>query len=400
VQSAYDAADSVASVSISPQNIPVNKVDTLKVQYTATDSSGNQAIVYRYVIVKDNIAPVLTLKGSASVTIGLNATYKDAGVKDTDNYYPSSVLDPLVVPINGVDVTKPGTYLYTYKLTDPSGNVANPVSRKVIVVDTIPPVITIDGRARDTMEVFSTYNDPGVTVKDNYYTNNVVTKKGTFYTNFPNARPTKLGTYNIIYVATDGSGNSDSIARLVTVVDTVAPKISLLGDSLVTICRWANYKDTGYSVSDNYYTSVKIDTEGTFITQGGTQLPGIYSLRFRAMDGSGNFSYSAYRILVVLSDTSAECKSGIKEGLSLDKYIRVYPNPTTGMLTISADLPYQRNVQVYITNSLGQRVGEPAAISLSKNTFSIDLSSQAAGLYMLNIVSAKEKITRQIMLVK
>jgi PKD repeat protein len=397
---AYDAADSSVPVVISPLNIPVNKLDTVKVQYSATDSSGNKTIVYRIIIIKDNIAPVIALKGNASVTVGVNTTYKDAGATATDNYYDPSVLNPLIVPANGVDITKLGTYYVTYTLTDPSGNKAAPVKRTVTVVDTTAPHINIKGNVRDTMEVFDTYNDPGISAADNYYSGVATSVKGTFYMDFPNGRPTKLGVYTIVYIATDGSGNTDSVVRYVAVVDRTSPVITMLGDSMVTICRWADYRDSGYRVSDNYYSEVKVDTEGTFITKGGTQLPGIYNLRFRAIDGSGNVSFTPFRILVVLSDTNSQCKTGIKQGLAMDKYINVYPNPTNGKITISADLPDERQLQLMITNSLGQRVGQAVNMGLGRKTYTIDLSAEAAGLYILNVISANDVLTKQILLTK
>lgn len=399
IQYAYDGTDSFIHRDISPRIILLNKLDTVKVTYTATDSAGNKTTVYRYVIVRDNIPPTLILKGDSSIYVGVNTSYIDSGVSDTDNYYPSSILDTLIVKTGSVDVNKVGTYRILYTLTDPSGNTTS-IERFVHVIDTIAPRISIKGNIHDTVEVYSTYNDPGISATDNYYKGVAITAKGTFYNNFPTGKPAKLGVYTIVYTAADSSGNKDTAVRYIAVVDRTRPLIILLGDTIAKVCRWADYQDSGYTVSDNYYTNVKVDTEGTFITGGGTQVPGIYNLRFKAMDGSGNVSYSRYRILVVLSDTSSECKSGIKEGLALDKYIKVYPNPTNGLLTVSANLPDEKQVRLMISNSLGQRVGEAVNIGLGKKTYTIDLSAQAAGMYILNIISANDILTRQILLTK
>jgi hypothetical protein len=296
-------------------------------------------------------------------------------------------------------VKKVGKYTLTYSLTDPSGNTTE-TKRVVYVIDTIAPHIALNGNKSDTLEVNSTYSDLGVTTSDNYDNTVTTTVRGTFYSNFPSGKATKLGAYNITYIATDSSGNKDSITRLIDVVDREKPVISLLGDSLAKVCRWADYRDSGYTVSDNYYTTVKVDTEGTFTTSGGTQLPGIYSLRYKATDGSGNVGYSRYRILVVLSDTSSLCKSGIAEGLLLERYIHLYPNPTSGTLTITANLPSQERVVMTITNALGQTITTVSNGNLSQNTFTVDLSGKASGIYMLNIISTGEKITKRILLTK
>jgi hypothetical protein len=381
-------------------NIPVNKLDTVQVMYSTSDQTGNRAVVYRYVVVYDNIAPVLTITGNTTETVEVGTTYTDAGATAKDNYYSSTQLASLIQTTNNVDATKLGTYSVTYMLTDPSGNKATPVTRTVNVVDTAAPSITLNGNKSDTVEVDSAYVDLSVATSDNYYPNVTVATTGTFYSTFSNGIPTKLGTYTIIYTATDGSGNKASVTRFVTVVDRLAPVIKLIGEPTVSVCRWVDYKDSGYTVHDNYYNTVKVDTEGTFITKGGTTIQGLYSLRYKATDGSGNFSYSAYRYILVRPADDQLCLTGIKEGLSLDKYIKVYPNPTSGQFTITANLPNQERVVMTITNALGQTVATVSNGNLSQNSFSVDLSGQSAGMYMLTIQSAHDKVTKQIMLTK
>jgi PKD repeat protein len=398
--SSEDLVDGTTVDTISPMNIPLNKLDTVKVMYSTADQTGNRAVVYRYVVVYDNVAPVLTIIGKSTQYVEVNSTYTDSGATPTDNYYTTNDLKGMIQTTNNVDVTRLGTYTITYMLTDPSGNKATPVTRTVNVVDTAAPSILLNGNKSDTIEVFSTYSDKGVNTSDNYYPTVTVTKTGTFYSTFATGKATKLGTYTIIYTAVDGSGNKASVTRFVTVVDRIAPVIKLLGDPAVAVCRWFDYKDSGYSVSDNYYTKVKVDTEGTFLTQGRTTIQGLYSLRYKATDGSGNVSYSDYRYIYVRPASDQLCKTGIKEGLSLDKYINVYPNPTSGMLNITANLPNEERVVMTITNALGQTIATVSNGNLSQNSFSVDLSGQSAGMYMLTIQSAHDRTTKQIMLTK
>jgi hypothetical protein len=400
VSSSIDLVDGTMSDTITPQYIPVNKLDTVKVMYSTADLSGNRAVVYRYVIVYDNIAPVLTLKGKATQTIQVGSSYADSGVDAKDNYYTSTELAGLVKEVNGVNTKKIGTYTITYTLTDPSGNAATPVTRTIHVVDTVAPAISLNGSKSDTIEVYTTYNDAGVTVSDNYYASAAVSKTGTYYSNFSDGKATKLGTYTIIYTAKDSSGNSASVTRFVTVVDKIAPVISLVGTPTEAVCRWSDYIDSGYTVKDNFYATVKVDTEGTFYKEGRTNLPGLYNIRYKATDGSGNVSYSDYRYVLVRSANDELCKTGIKEGLSLDKYINVYPNPTSGQLNIKANLPAAERVTMTITNALGQTLATVSNGNLSQNSFTVDLSGQSAGMYMLNIITAHDKVTKQIMLTK
>ncbi len=80
----------------------------------------------------DTTRPVITLKGSNSVTLKVNETYKEEGataVDDRDGDITSKI------SINGtVDTKKTGTYTLTYTVEDTAGNVAT-VTRVVTVIE-------------------------------------------------------------------------------------------------------------------------------------------------------------------------------------------------------------------------------------------------------------------------
>src|SRR5439155_20086103 len=112
-------------------------------------------------------------------------------------------------------------------------------------------VIALNGPVTDSMEVFKDYKEPGVTAYDAYDKGNIrVTETGTFYAKFPGGKNANAtGAYTIIYTATDKSGNSASVTRILKVQDRTAPVIALIGANTVTLCRWANYADAGYTVT-------------------------------------------------------------------------------------------------------------------------------------------------------
>jgi hypothetical protein len=407
VISADDLVDGplAGSVVIDSGKVQTNIVGTYIVSYIVTDLSGNTATVYRVVKVIDSIAPVMKLIGTDPAIVEVNTSYTDQGVSVSDNYNTAGELNPLVIVTSNVDITKVGTYLVTYNVKDKSGNSAASLTRTVKVVDTIPPTLTLNGTQSDSIDVFKPYNDPGVTVSDNYdNTSDIdITITGTFYSNFPGGKnPKTLGSYTIIYTATDKSGNKSIVTRTVKVVDHVAPVISLLGDAALSVCRWFPYVDAGYSLSDNYYPNNKITvtTEGTFVTQGGTTMTGLLTLRYKAVDGSNNVGYSSYRYIQIKSETDFTCVNSIQKDLSLDKFINVYPNPNTGIFTISANLQSQENVRISVTNLLGQEIEVVHNGILGQNSFQVDMSSQPGGVYLLNIVTNNQSLTRQIEIVK
>jgi hypothetical protein len=77
----------------------------------------------------DTTPPVITLTGSATVTVAWGGSYSDAGATATDNVDSS-----VTVNSSGtVNTAKPGTYTITYTASDVAGNAATPVTRTVTV---------------------------------------------------------------------------------------------------------------------------------------------------------------------------------------------------------------------------------------------------------------------------
>jgi len=77
----------------------------------------------------DAVAPVVTLKGDAVVSVDFGGTFTDAGATATDDVDK----DVTVVVEGTVTVTAAGEYTLTYKATDAAGNVGK-ATRTVYVV--------------------------------------------------------------------------------------------------------------------------------------------------------------------------------------------------------------------------------------------------------------------------
>src|SRR5690606_35617863 len=143
------------------------------------------------------------------------------------------------------DVTKGGIYNLAYNVTDGSGNVAITKQVRVVVKDQIPPVVRLRGLEEMDMEVFSTFNDPGIEMSDE---SGYVIEKPRVHTLNPNI----VGTYHITYTACDGASNCVSVVRTINVVDRTAPKIQLIGRDPLIWPRFREYVDPGVTVIDNY----------------------------------------------------------------------------------------------------------------------------------------------------
>ncbi|MDC0552063.1 DUF5011 domain-containing protein, partial [Flavobacteriaceae bacterium] len=255
--------------------------------YTATDSSGNTTTTTRTVNVVDTIAPTITLVGDNPITIEVGDTYTDAGATATDNYDT----EISVTTTGFVDSDTIGVYTLTYTATDSSGNTTT-ATRTVNVVDTIAPVITLNGDNPTTIEVGTTFTDPGASATDNYDTEISVTVSG-------EVNSENLGSYTLTYTATDSSGNTTTATRTVNVVDTTAPIITLIGDNPITIEVGDTFTDTGATATDNYDTEISVSVTGTV----DNNTIGVYTLTYTATDSSGNTT-TATRIVNVVDTTT------------------------------------------------------------------------------------------------
>ena len=79
--------------------------------------------------------------------------------------------------------------------------------------------------------------------------------------------------------------------------------------------------------------------------------------------------------------------------------LSIYPNPTSGMLNIKFDAENTENVIIKLTSVNGQVVLNNEISNATGNfNQSFDISNQAKGIYLLSIISDKEKIDRKIVL--
>ena len=135
-------------------SVDTAKFGTYTLTYTVKDGSGNEGSATCKVTVADTMAPVLALKGSAEVSHEGGATYTDSGATATDSFEGDLGAD---IKLNGnVDITKLGDYILTYNVSDSSGNAATAI-RKVTVVDTTAPAITLSGEATLNHEAGTTH---------------------------------------------------------------------------------------------------------------------------------------------------------------------------------------------------------------------------------------------------
>ena len=234
---------------------------------TLVDSIGNVNVASGpfagpYKWIRDTVKPIIKLIGNQTIIHEFDKVtpYVDPGVNviDTENlngHVHTMVTSPTGVAslISKIGNDELGTYTIQYDVQDSLGNVANSVIRSIIVKDTTPPVITLNAPHIINIEIGDTWPneknaDPGVTiVSDNFSTNaNVIVVTNT------NLNTNKLGSYQVSYIARDQNGNdSVPLIRTINVVDTVAPRINIIGSIILVHERGTPYYDLGATAVDN-----------------------------------------------------------------------------------------------------------------------------------------------------
>lgn len=256
--------------------------------------------------------PTVTLNGTARMLAEKGTTFTDPGAAAKDG--AGEDITSLVKASGTVDTNTVGTYTLTYAVTDAWGNVADPVTRTVVVheKDTEAPTITLNGAPSIRIHQNDTWTDPGAVATDNLDENVTVTIGGTVDT-------ATLGTYTLTYDAADCYGNAATqVTRTVIVVgadeDVTPPTVTLKGDAAVEIWQDNVYTEAGAAATDEGTdVSDKITISGSV----NTAVLGTYILTYSVSDAAGNIGVATRTVTVVPEPAIEQDKRELKiEGAS------------------------------------------------------------------------------------
>ncbi len=136
-------------------------------------------------------------------TVEINTEWEDAGADWRVN-------DSVEIQYTEDDVAVDVLGLHTVTYTVVHEGETHEIIRYVMVVDQTPPVITLNPGI-DTVVVGETWVDAGANVTDNSGETLTITVRESVNTTQP-------GTYEVVYEATDASGNTATVIRYVNVV--------------------------------------------------------------------------------------------------------------------------------------------------------------------------------------
>jgi len=107
------------------------------------------------------------------------------------------------------------------------------------------------------------------------------------------------------WTATDETGKSSSCDQVITVADTTAPVIELIGDDMIILeTHIDTYEESGATVSDNCNTSTIEAMIGGDVVD--TNTPGEYVVTYSATDACGNEAAQVLRMVIVEDTTPQE----------------------------------------------------------------------------------------------
>jgi surface protein len=159
-------------------------------------------------------------------------------------------------------------------------------------LDSEPPVVTLNGLKNIQVEFGSSFVDPGAEAFDRVDGALPVIISGSIDT-------ARLGEQEIVYKAEDRAGNVSEIFRIVEVIDSLPPQISLKGQPQININQNEDYIELGVIVTDFADNDLDIEVFGEV----NVHQPGVYELKYVATDESGNTS-EIIRTVIVADITS------------------------------------------------------------------------------------------------
>lgn len=372
---------SLSSTSVPGDFFPVGAT---VVEYTATDTSGNQATCSFTVTVADTENPIIS--GCPSdINVSNDLGECEAIVTWLAPVQSDNCSAILTSTHDSGDAFNVGTTTVVYTATDSSGNSVS-CSFNVTVIDNEMPVIsncpTDITVSNDFGQCDANVSWVAPTAQDNCV-------GLTFVATHASGDMFPVGTTTVTYTATDSAGNSVDCSFTVTVEDDEAPAIACIVDNSVFIDNGTSFTMPDYfgdaiiDITDNCTVPI------TNVVQNpvpGTQLtPGVYPVTIMATDTAGNVETCSFELTV--EEVLATQEFEISEA-----QVILYPSPATSIVYV--EVPKSIEVERITIFDISGRQVKTASFSAAK--VSVDVSEMASATYFLHIETNLGNVTKQL----
>ena len=269
------------------------------------------------------VLPNIKLKGSKSITVEYNTTYKEKGFVAT--HFGKDITNSVKIK-NNINPEKIGKYEIVYSVV--SNGFTKKVVRDVNVVDTKKPSMNID-----SSDVYVCPGDEYIKAQveaiDNYDGNisdkvNVAVSKE---------------KDEVVYSVKDSSGNTQVVKKKIIYEDKEPPVIKLNGSEIIYSFVGETFYDPLYTVTDN----CDGDFTNKVIVEGGVDIynVGEYSIKYTVKDNAGNETSVSRKIFVKKRDAVGTI------------YLTFDDGPKEGTTNVILDILKEEGVEAtfFVTNS-------------------------------------------------
>jgi peptidoglycan/xylan/chitin deacetylase (PgdA/CDA1 family) len=215
-----------------------------------------------------------------------------------------------------IDTKKPGEYELEFEVDTLTGTYKK--KQTIKVVDTLAPVITLEGDSELSISYKDEYEELGFSAIDEY--DGDLTEKVTV-----SKKDINNTEYNLVYEVVDFSGNKAQKIRHVTLIDDVPPTIALNGNINIYMHTNEEFTEPGAIVTDE----IDGDITDNLLIEGevNTTQAGNYTITYKATDKAGNEAVAKRYVMV-----SANGKVLPQDGSNGEKgviYLTFDDGPTT-----------------------------------------------------------------------
>ncbi|MGI6781261.1 MAG: immunoglobulin-like domain-containing protein [Acholeplasmataceae bacterium] len=267
-------------------NVNYHELGKYEVLYKLVDNSGNEKIERLNVIINDTTKPKIELINDLVIPYGANHFIHQNYFLISDNYDDYS--DLIVKFTYKIDYKALGEYPIKVEVTDTSKNKS--VYEGVIrVVDLEPPTFMADDE-NIAVNVFSSVDFTNYTIEDNFDKNPIINPKSKYFN--------EVGTFEVVLVASDSSGNTTEKVVVIEVVDNEPPTIILSTNEIKLSIgsKKVNPRDYLLDAYDNYDELTLDDVQ--IIDNTNYHELGKYELIYYLTDSSGNEEYKIIEITI------------------------------------------------------------------------------------------------------
>ena len=317
--------------------------------------------------------PIKLKKGSVLIEYGQKYSEPGFKAKKFGKDYTNKVKVK-----NNINYKKLNNYEVTYTLK--IQGITYTKKRKVKIIDTKKPKITLNGNKNTNVCPKTTYNEEGYKAIDNY--DKDITKKV----------KKQVKKDKIIYTVKDSSGNTAKKTRNLTYQDKTSPELTINQEDIKTIIVGSKYTEGKINAIDNCDGDIsdQVKKIGTV----DTNKIGKYKITYEVQDKQGNKTIKEKTINVV-------DKASLTNGIPGTIYLTFDDGPKEGTTNVILDILKEENVKAtfFVTSNgpdslIKREYDEGHTVGLHTSTHRYDIVYASDESFYQDITAVQDRVKR------